>query len=191
MLRGAVFVMGAWVGCLALVSVQGCDSGGASPDFAAEAVDAPAESAVSAIEPTAAQAGVAAVLSGYERLRSLLAGDAMKAVGAAATQLADGANQAAKAAPEEQRAALQAVAAAAQRLADMPKEDPAKIRVAFGEVSRPLVNLMTGEPELRSGWHLFECPMAEGYPRWLQPSATISNPYMGKRMPRCGAERTF
>lgn len=137
------------------------------------------------------EAGLPSVLARYDRLRGLLAADAIKQVSQVATQLAMGASQVPENMPETQRGALREVAAAAQRLADMPKEDPEKVRVAFGEVSRPLVNLMVSQPALRLGWHLFECPMAEGYPRWLQMTEQIQNPYMGQRMPRCGAERNF
>lgn len=33
---------------------------------------------------------------------------------------------------------------------------------------------------------LFNCPMAKPYGKWLQTESEISNPYMGRSMPRCG-----
>lgn len=168
--------------------MSGCegDSSAAQPR-----ADGRGEVAAADVAMVQAKAGLPSVLAGYDQLRGLLAADAIKQAGQVAAQLAEGANRLPDDVPESQRGALREVAAAAQRLADMPKEDPEKVRVAFGEVSRPLVELMVSQPALRAGWHLFECPMAEGYPRWLQMSEQIDNPYMGQRMPRCGAERKF
>jgi len=50
-----------------------------------------------------------------------------------------------------------------------------------------MVALMVAEPSLSRGRHVFECPMANGYRKWIQPGANISNPYMGTRMPTCGS----
>ncbi len=55
------------------------------------------------------------------------------------------------------------------------------------KVCRAVVALLTADPELARGKHLFECPMATGYKKWVQTSEEISNPYMGKAMPACGA----
>ena len=58
-------------------------------------------------------------------------------------------------------------------------------------MSRHLLALLRAEDSLASGLHVFECPMADGYGRWVQPSADISNPYMGTRMPACGSESSL
>jgi Cu(I)/Ag(I) efflux system membrane fusion protein len=60
-------------------------------------------------------------------------------------------------------------------------------RLAFGELSRGLVAVIAADPALQAGRFLFECPMAAGYQRWIQTSATMMNPYMGKRMLECGS----
>ena len=76
-------------------------------------------------------------------------------------------------------------------LAAAPATDLPRLRREFGDVSRHVVALLTAEASLARGLHVFECPMAEGYGRWVQPSADISNPYMGTRMPACGTETSF
>jgi len=63
--------------------------------------------------------------------------------------------------------------------------DLAALRRSFGELSRPLVALL-GELSELTGYFVFECPMAAGYKRWIQPTDAIQNPYMGSRMLRCG-----
>ena len=127
----------------------------------------------SAIEPT---------LMVYETIREALAGDDLAAVPEAAKKLADAAKK-----PSGSKH-LQAIAAASEKLA---KEDPAKpdeVRKAFGEVSRHLVALLESSAELHKGLHVFECPMAQGYKKWVQPNDAIENPYMGKKMLQCGSE---
>jgi threonine/homoserine/homoserine lactone efflux protein len=39
-------------------------------------------------------------------------------------------------------------------------------------------------------YHVFECPMAKGYKRWVQPTDELENPYMGQEMLTCGSEVT-
>ena len=69
----------------------------------------------------------------------------------------------------------------------MSKSEANAVRKAFGEVSRPLVALLSASPQLRAGRHVFTCPMAQGYKKWIQTSDQISNPYMGTSMPMCGS----
>jgi hypothetical protein len=33
--------------------------------------------------------------------------------------------------------------------------------------------------------------MAEGYQKWVQVSSEMANPYMGKKMLKCGSEATW
>jgi hypothetical protein len=73
----------------------------------------------------------------------------------------------------------------------MPKDDADTVRKAFGEVSQRLLAILAADRSLAEGLHVFECPMAQGYKKWAQPAAKISNPYMGTRMPECGSESSL
>ena len=61
----------------------------------------------------------------------------------------------------------------------------------FGEVSRAFVALLRAAPALQAGRHLFHCPMAQGFPKWVQTTEKMANPYMGKAMLECGSERPW
>jgi hypothetical protein len=139
-----------------------------------------------------------ALLSAYEAIRAKLASDQVAAIGsdaaslqAAATQADAAATQADKNASAPLRKPLRSLAAAAKQLKDMPKKDADAVRRAFGELSRHVVALLAAEPKLRVGRHLFQCPMAPGYGQWVQSGDKLDNPYMGKRMPRCGSARDW
>jgi hypothetical protein len=149
---------------------------------------APEGTGASSLSPEAKSAADE-VLSAYELLRAQLAADAVAEVPGLAERLERAATSMAKSGP----AALQpqAVAlAASSRLLRQTKELP-KLREAFGEVSRQLVSILVIEPSLRRGRHVFECPMAQGYKKWIQTSTKLSNPYMGKAMLECGAESSW
>lgn len=77
---------------------------------------------------------------------------------------------------------------AARKLVEAKDLD--KARGAFSTLSRTMVRLAGADERLGKGHHVFECPMAKGFGfnEWVQPSATLSNPYMGKKMPTCGSE---
>lgn len=114
----------------------------------------------------------------YESLRQALVQDDTAPIEAAATALADAA-----AAEGNEK-----LASAARELAETPADDIEKVRLAFGEVSKHLVAMVEKNPELAASHHVFECPMAKGYKRWVQPGAEIENPYMGQKMLACGSE---
>lgn len=138
--------------------------------------------------PKAAPKGdVAALLSTYERMRDALSRDDVGAVGPQASALAKSADAAKASAPEAWRPHLASLAAAARTLSTTAKDDADAVRRAFGEVSKYLVALLTLEPSLRAGLHLFKCPMAQGYQKWVQPSDKLQNPYMGSKMVTCGS----
>ncbi|MCB9637251.1 MAG: DUF3347 domain-containing protein [Sandaracinus sp.] len=133
---------------------------------------------------------ITAALSAYERVRAALVADRGD-VASAAREIASQAHGARGAAPSALRAHLDGIATEANELAASPATDLPRLRREFGDVSRHVVALLTAEASLARGLHVFECPMAEGYGRWVQPSADISNPYMGTRMPACGTETSF
>ena len=126
------------------------------------------------------------MLDTYERLRAALAQDELTELGALVGALQQAASSAAETASAASVEHLRSAASAAEAMTSSV-EDPSAARKAFGEVSRAVVALLTTEPELARGRYLFECPMASGYKKWVQTSEGISNPYMGKAMPACGA----
>jgi cytochrome oxidase Cu insertion factor (SCO1/SenC/PrrC family) len=118
------------------------------------------------------------LLVSYDRLRARLAADDLAGAQAQAKIVADAANKAAKA---DVAATAGAVATA---------QDIESARTAFGNLSRKVVALAVDNPRMRAGWHLFLCPMASGYKKWIQASPTLNNPYWGKQMLTCGRELT-
>jgi Cu(I)/Ag(I) efflux system membrane fusion protein len=137
--------------------------------------------------PTEAVRDIQTAFESYEEIRALLARDAIDGLEprahAVAASLESAAAQLAEGAPELSEIALSGVAAA-HRLASSSDLDQA--RSEFAALSRAVVSLGTEEPRLAEGWHLFSCPMVDGFNRWIQRSETLENPYMGTRMPRCG-----
>jgi Cu(I)/Ag(I) efflux system membrane fusion protein len=145
--------------------------------------------------PTAPAAALPAgprgvVLARYEALRAALADDKGAAIAAELPALrtavaALAADKAAAGAADLQKG-LDGLAAATTTK-DGAAVDLKAARVAFGELSRGVVAAIAADPALQAGRFLFECPMAAGYQRWVQNSATMANPYMGKRMLECGS----
>lgn len=56
-------------------------------------------------------------------------------------------------------------------------------RDAFSDLSKTAEQKVAGNP----GYHVFYCPMVKR--DWVQASATLANPYMGKEMLTCGVEK--
>jgi hypothetical protein len=131
---------------------------------------------------------LAALLSGYEELRAGLAQD--KSVVSVASKTRVAAETASGAVPRH-KASLTAVARTAGELEKAPASDLEAQRAKFGDLSRELLGLAQAEPGLQQGRYVYECPMARGYRKWVQPKPGIENPYMGKSMLECGAESTW
>ena len=146
-----------------LVLAMGCDESGDSNEGQAASKAAPAS--------------LAPALDAYETIRIALAGDDLDAATAGATALGD----AAKA------ASLDALTSAAEGLGAAPAGDADAVRKAFGSASQALIDALAKDPELRKTLHVFECPMAQGYGKWVQRGEKLENPYMGKSMPNCGS----
>jgi hypothetical protein len=123
---------------------------------------------------SAADLDTAHLLDLYEAVRVPLAQDQVEGARSAARSLSTDVP------PEVAAAAVQVAAAG----------DPKAARVAFGELSRAVVHVLatTGPPD---GTKVFRCPMAEGWPFWLQQSSGMANPYMGLAMPTCGEGTSF
>jgi hypothetical protein len=141
------------------------------------------------IEPSKG-ADLEPVFAEYEAIRALLAADQDEGVAKRAAALKRAAAAAADAVNEPARPHLTAVAIAADKLAASDTSDLAATRRIFGEVSKSLVALRGSDEELAARYHVFECPMAKGYKRWVQPTDELENPYMGQEMLTCGSEVT-
>jgi hypothetical protein len=125
------------------------------------------------------------LLAAYERVRSQLANDeVVSAVDFAS--LAEAARTASGAYSGESKGHVDQIASSSDSAASKSGKGIAEARDAFGEVSKHLIALISAEPELASGHHVFECPMAKGYPKWVQQSEAVSNPYLGQEMATCG-----
>ncbi len=149
------------------------------------------ERSAGAAIPQEARSRIERTLEAYEAVRGRLANDEFTAVTSTARPLERLAKDPTPRVPENLRGHLREIEVTARRLRRMSKGDASAVRRAFGDVSRPIVALVMAQPSLRRGWHLFECSMAEGYKKWLQKAEQISNPYMGRRMPRCGSQRAW
>ncbi len=126
--------------------------------------------------------------AGYEQLRAELARDELRAAAEVGPALATTLEEALARDPNVPAAlgkALEASRDAARQLG--AEKDLEVARRTFGVVSQGLVQAAMADPRVADGWSLFECPMADGYKRWLQPEAQMANPYMGRRMLKCGS----
>ena len=132
-----------------------------------------------------ADAQVSAVFSSYEQVRAALAEDNARAAINAARTLHRQASSLASA-EGATGARMREAAQAARRISQGSANNISGIRADFGALSRALVTLLGERPQLAGGRHVFECPMARGYGRWIQPTDDMANPYMGSRMLSCG-----
>ena len=122
------------------------------------------------------------VLADVDAMSTALARDTTAGVAAGADRI----TRAVEAMPEVTPAAA-AVARAARDLHALGDAPLATLRPAYGELMRALIGQLIAEPRLQQGYFLFECPMTTTYPRWVQRSPAMANPYMGSRMLMCGA----
>ena len=140
--------------------------------------------------PAETGARIEDAVTAYDAVRGALAKDRGD-VRIPATKLADAARLASESAPPSVRRPLEELSSAAQRLAGLESADLSAARESFGDVSRALISVLSSEPSLQEGRHVYECPMAKGYKKWVQVSEGVSNPYMGSGMPQCGVEADF
>jgi hypothetical protein len=101
-------------------------------------------------------------------------------------RLAEAVRGASNAFSGEAKGHLEQLASSAESRAAGAAEGLDQAREAFGEVSRHLIAILSADPDLAKGQHVFECPMAKGYPKWVQQSEAVSNPYLGQEMATCG-----
>ena len=111
----------------------------------------------------------AACLKAYHKVHEQLAKDDLSGAQKAATDLAEKANA----------AKGQSLAKHAREIAKSTSLETA--REHFKAVSEECIKMAEGV----EGQHVFHCPMVKA--DWLQTDMKVSNPYMGKKMPECGA----
>ncbi|MBI1355753.1 MAG: DUF3347 domain-containing protein [Acidobacteria bacterium] len=129
------------------------------------------------------------VIEAYESIRLRLANDATEGLPAAFERLETAAFGAADAVASSTVAGHLRELGAASGAFD--GADLQSARATFAEVSSHLVSAIATKPSLAGGLSIFECPMAEDYPKWVQASGAKANPYMGKDMQSCGVESTW
>ena len=141
--------------------------------------------------PAPALDAVRRAFEASERVRAELAADRTDV--AAPAREAALAIRAAQAAMPAARAdvaeAFRTAITAAEQLA--AAEDLKTARREFGELDRFLIALAVADPRLQQGWHVFRCPMAEGFKKWFQRAPKLENPYMGPAMLACGSTSTW
>lgn len=171
----------------------GPEPAGEVPAASAPAPAASAPPSVPSMElPERALAAIRGALDDYEAVRASLAADRQQGLpekGRAIAAWIRRASEALEEPPEAVSSTLLDAGTAAEKLA--AADNLKKARLAFGDLSRTLLLLANVDPRLREGWHVFECPMAEGFKRWLQPGAELENPYMGQKMLTCGSASDF
>ena len=119
---------------------------------------------------------VAAVFDGYVQIQTALAGDSLEGVPASAQAIAKSVKEdKANTFPEKIGTQAEAVAKA---------KDIAAAREAFKPLSESLIKFAATDSAVSSAYRQAYCPMAKA--GWLQTGTTVSNPYMGKAMLRCG-----
>jgi Cu(I)/Ag(I) efflux system membrane fusion protein len=131
-------------------------------------------------------------MDAYERARTNLAGDDPRAVAADAHAMAD-ALRGVQAGLPSGRADLSGATTAARESAEhlASATTLAEMRTDFASLSGRVLPLVGADARLAAGWHVFECPMFEGHPRWMQRPGGPDNPYMGTRMPQCATAASF
>lgn len=131
-------------------------------------------------------AALAAVMDQYEKMREALAADNHDAIPGLVKTMAEAATTAKTGAKGDVATQLDKLTAAAVKMA--PEKNTELQRKSFGDISRAAVSISLAVPALQSGKHIFHCPMAQGYPKWIQVQEEMANPYMGKRMLKCGTK---
>ncbi len=174
-----------------LLPIAGCADEPAAPAAAAPAPTTGQKSVGSlpgGALASAAKDDVRAVFAAYERARALLAGDRTEGVAADAELMAHHLRAAADALPAKDPSATWLRAAAERVLLIASASALEDARRRFQAASEIVIALGAADPTLRSGLHVFECPMVPGFNKWVQPAGALENPYMGREMLTCGSE---
>ncbi len=119
---------------------------------------------------------VAAVYDSYIQIQTALAGDSLEGVTTSA--------QAITKSVKEDKANTFSAAIGQQAEAVAKAKDLATAREAFKPLSESLIQFAAKDSTVSGVYRQVHCPMAKA--SWLQTGTTVSNPYMGKAMLRCG-----
>jgi Cu(I)/Ag(I) efflux system membrane fusion protein len=131
-------------------------------------------------------------MDAYERARAQLVGDDAHAVPTDARAMAEALRAVHDALPPGRQDLIDATTAAREAAEHLGGATTVEeTRRDFAALSTRLLPLLGADARLTAGWHVFECPMFEGHPHWMQRAAGPDNPYMGARMPSCGSAATW
>jgi hypothetical protein len=119
---------------------------------------------------------VATVFDGYIQIQTALAGDSLEGVTANAQAIARTVKE------DKANTFAGKIAEQAETLAKA--KDLAAAREAFKPLSESLIKIAAKDSAVSSVYRQAYCPMAKA--SWLQSGSSVSNPYMGKAMLRCG-----
>lgn len=119
---------------------------------------------------------VAAVFDGYIQIQTALAGDSLEGVATSAQAIAKSV--------KEDKANTFSAALGQQAEGVAKAKNLAAAREAFKPLSESLIQFAAKDTAVSSLYRQAHCPMAKA--SWLQTGTTVSNPYMGKAMLRCG-----
>lgn len=128
-----------------------------------------------------------AAVRGYEEIRLALAADDWDKTKKSASALAGAAEKASAAAEGDVKTALAGIAAAAKAVAGASDIEASRAQ-PFGDLSKHTIGLIAKTPGLDKGVTCYRCPMAKAYKKWIQLDSEMANPYMGKRMLKCGGK---
>jgi membrane fusion protein, copper/silver efflux system len=126
------------------------------------------------------------VLKAYEGIRKSLIVDSDKDIDKNSNLIGNQAQKAQEKGDPKLKAAFQKLQGKAKVMASKSSGDIESFRESFSELSEALVEILLLDSTLQQGQYIFECPMVEGYQKWIQPDEKLENPYMGSKMLRCG-----
>ncbi len=132
-------------------------------------------------------AAIRAAMEGADQIGGLLARDTTEGLAGQATAVKvalETARGAANSIPESILQTIKAAEGAAATLSEQKSIEQARARL--GTLNQGLVRLAQTDARLTEGWHIFTCPMTEGFSKWFQRTPRQENPYMGQRMLTCG-----
>lgn len=126
-----------------------------------------------------------ATVGSYADVAAALAEDKLDAAQTAAIEVA---NRVKAALPNAKDAAaqegLKAIQVRAENLRSAENLETA--RKEFQTLSEHVISLIRGNDDLKGHYHVFKCPMVEGFNMWIQAGESTKNPYYGKQMQTCG-----
>ena len=119
---------------------------------------------------------VSAVFDGYIQIQTALAADSLEGITTSAQAIAKSV--------KEDKANTFSATIGQQAEAVAKAKDLVAAREAFKPLSESLIQFAAKDTAVSSLYRQAHCPMAKA--SWLQTGTTVSNPYMGKAMLRCG-----